>query len=98
MPPCQKNGPKLQLLGKRAESCTIEQRIFRNNTVEMNAFKNLLISEKKSLKDMFKDMVALAESGRFQFMFDKKILVNAPVVEKLVRLDKRSPICDNCWL
>lgn len=64
----------------------------------MNAFKNLLISEKKSLKDMFKDMVALAESGRFQFMFDKKILVNAPVVEKLVRLDKRSPICDNCWL
>lgn len=42
-------------------------------------------------------MLGLAESGRFQFMFDKRILRNPPEEERAVRLDKRSPVCDNCW-
>lgn len=97
MPPCQKNGPKLTLLGKRADGCQLDPIFFRGNKVEMDAFKNLLISEKKNIKDMFKDMLSLAESGRFQFMFDKRILRNPPEQERVVRLDKRSPVCDNCW-
>ncbi len=97
LPPCQKNGPKLGVLGRRGESCKIQPVYFRNNRVEMDAFKNLLISQKTTLKDMFHDMLGLAESGRFQFMINKKISRNPPVQQKMIRLNKHSPICDNCW-
>ena len=44
----------------------------------MDAFKGLLVSERKSVTDMFKEMLGLCESGRFQFMFDKRLLRSAP--------------------
>jgi len=60
MPPCQKNGPKLALLGNRGPTCRIEPIFFRNNKVEMNAFTNLLMAQKKNLKQMFTEMLDLA--------------------------------------
>ena len=44
MPPCQRNGPKLTVLGKKLDFCKIEPMYFRNNRVEMEAFRNLLAS------------------------------------------------------
>jgi hypothetical protein len=43
----------LILLGNRAPTCVIEPVFFRNNKVEMDAFRNLLASEKKKVTDMF---------------------------------------------
>ena len=56
-PPCQKNGAKLILLGKRGPTCVVDLIYFRNNRVEMDSFKNMLIAMKKSLADMFKEML-----------------------------------------
>lgn len=97
LPPCQKNGPKLVLLGNRGPSCLVEPLYFRNNKVEMDAFRNLLVSEKKKVIDMFQEMLKLAECGRFEFMFDRRLLRAQPAVERTVRLHKRSAVCDNCW-
>jgi hypothetical protein len=55
----------LALLGNRAPSCTIDPVFFRSNKVEMDAFRNLLVSEKKKVGDMFHEMLKLAEAGRF---------------------------------
>lgn len=63
----------------------------------MDAFKGLLVSERMSITDMFKEMLGLCESGRFQFMFDKRLLRSAPGTERAVKLSKYSPVCDNCW-
>jgi hypothetical protein len=50
----------LILLGNRAPTCTIEPLFFRNNRVEMDAFRNLLVSEKKNVAEMFQEMLKMA--------------------------------------
>ena len=70
----------MSLLGKRSESCRLEEIYFRGNKVEMDAFRNLLISEKKTEKSAFNEMLQLAEAGRFEYLVHRKILRNPPPV------------------
>ena len=46
---------------------------------------------------MFKEMIELADTGRFIYMMDKRLTINPPKEEKTIRINKKSPICDNCW-
>jgi hypothetical protein len=46
---------------------------------------------------MFKEMVGLADAGKFEFVLDRRLQPTGPKEERKVLLHRKSPVCDNCW-